>query len=606
MAARPVVLPEPFDGQLSWGDWKLHFEDVAAVNTWSAEQKLQWLRVRLTGRAQKAFHRLPAESQTSYDAATRALQERFEPKSRMTRYQAEFESRCKKRTEGWADFAEDLRSLVDKAFPDLQPEAREHLALQSYLKQLDHPQVAFSVRQCRPATLDDAVTATLEMESYVSSPWSGVTVCIIWPRKRRCDGRSHNTRRYCKYRYDGETDRTDGEVDRARANSGAAGYSHYTRRDLLTTRLWPAPPARLNANNMLELWAAGTYCMDLPPTHAAGKRTTPGAESRPSEGVINSKAPKQLISVSPISPVGGYRLDDAINGVWVSLLVDTGASVTLLRKDAWDRVSQAASASPPLSPCLSLGLVGVDGTPLQTYGSTPVTLELNGNRLPVEVVVVSPLTSEGILGLDFLQEQGASIDLASEELRLPGQGITIPLRTPPPNSCSRVSVRAVSNIDVPARTELEVMACLDGPVQSGTWIMEDSSTNTVLVASAVVQPKSRMIPVRLVNCTSEPHTVYAGKQIALAEMVGNNACSAAQGSAEPRSTTLMQEKEEMLWTLTEHTDAELTPEQREMFYQLLASYSDVIAESPSDLGRTDWLEHSIDTGNATPIRQPVR
>ena len=174
MAARPVVLPEPFDGQSSWGDWKLHFEDVAAVNTWSAEQKLQWLRVRLTGRAQKAFHRLPAESQASYDAATRALQERFEPKSRMTRYQAEFESRSKKRTEGWADFAEDLRSLVDKAFPDLKPEARERFALQSYLKQLDHPQVAFSVRQRRPATLDDAVTATLEMKSYVSSPRSGV------------------------------------------------------------------------------------------------------------------------------------------------------------------------------------------------------------------------------------------------------------------------------------------------------------------------------------------------------------------------------------------------------------------------------------------------
>ena len=50
----------------------------------------------------------------------------------------------------------------------MQPEAREQLALQSYLKQIEQPQVAFSVRQRRPTTLDDAVTATLEMESYVS------------------------------------------------------------------------------------------------------------------------------------------------------------------------------------------------------------------------------------------------------------------------------------------------------------------------------------------------------------------------------------------------------------------------------------------------------
>jgi hypothetical protein len=43
-----------------------------------------------------------------------ALQERFEPKSKKTWYQAELEA-C--RTEGWADFAE------DKAYPELQAEA---------------------------------------------------------------------------------------------------------------------------------------------------------------------------------------------------------------------------------------------------------------------------------------------------------------------------------------------------------------------------------------------------------------------------------------------------------------------------------------------------
>ena len=53
---------------------------------------------------------------------------------------------------------------MDKA---LQIEARECLAVRAYLQQLDQPQVAFSVKQSGPKTLDDAVTATLEMESYV-------------------------------------------------------------------------------------------------------------------------------------------------------------------------------------------------------------------------------------------------------------------------------------------------------------------------------------------------------------------------------------------------------------------------------------------------------
>ena len=120
---------------------------------------------------QKAFHRLAPETQAFYDAATRALQEQFEPKSRMTQFQAEFEFRSKKLSEGWADLADNLCSLSDK---DLQHEDRERLALQNYLRQLEQPQVAFSVKQRHPVTLDNAVAATLEMESYVAPPLQGI------------------------------------------------------------------------------------------------------------------------------------------------------------------------------------------------------------------------------------------------------------------------------------------------------------------------------------------------------------------------------------------------------------------------------------------------
>ena len=134
------------------------------MNGWDDSQKLQWLRVRLTGRAQKALHRLPGPVASSYEATRDA---RFEPESRHTRYQAEFQARRKKAGEGWADFANELRSLADKAYPDLQDEARERLSLNTYLSQLPQPQISFSVRQKQPTTLDDAVAATLDMESYL-------------------------------------------------------------------------------------------------------------------------------------------------------------------------------------------------------------------------------------------------------------------------------------------------------------------------------------------------------------------------------------------------------------------------------------------------------
>ena len=34
MAAKPVVLPETFDGTKNWDKWYFHFENIRAVNSW--------------------------------------------------------------------------------------------------------------------------------------------------------------------------------------------------------------------------------------------------------------------------------------------------------------------------------------------------------------------------------------------------------------------------------------------------------------------------------------------------------------------------------------------------------------------------------------------
>jgi len=117
MASRPLVLLEPFSGEGSWESWLYHFESVTDVNDWDAVKKLQWLKVRLTGKAQTAFQRLPEEARADYKEAKKALHERFEPKSCQSRFHAEFQTRTKRKSESWADFADELKSLVDKAYP---------------------------------------------------------------------------------------------------------------------------------------------------------------------------------------------------------------------------------------------------------------------------------------------------------------------------------------------------------------------------------------------------------------------------------------------------------------------------------------------------------
>ena len=70
---------------------------------------------------------------------------------------------------------------------------------------------------------------------------------------------------------------------------------------------------------------------------------------------------------------GGYRVPGNINGVSFTLLVDTGAAVTLLREDVWTQIAVRHGDLKPLS---GASLISVGGAPLTIHGSACVSLEL--------------------------------------------------------------------------------------------------------------------------------------------------------------------------------------------------------------------------------------
>ena len=96
--------------------------------------------------------------------------------------------------------------------------------------------------------------------------------------------------------------------------------------------------------------------------------------------------------------------------------------MTLLREDLWTRIM--ANNPIHLKQWSRLNLVSAGGTSLNIRGSANVELELKGETFTTEVVEVSPLTCEGILGLDFLQDQQGTVDLGTKKLLLCKRGHT--------------------------------------------------------------------------------------------------------------------------------------------------------------------------------------
>ena len=137
-----------------------------------------------------------------------------------------------------------------------------------------------------------------------------------------------------------------------------------------------------------------------------------------------------------------------------------------MRKNTWDQVTQGQKVD--LEPYREQQLVSVDGTPLQVYGHASMDLLLNGNKYETGIVVVSPLTTEAILGLDFMRKHKDTIDLGKAEINIGREDpITIHQHNQSPHILG--SVFLLDTVRLPPLSEMVIMAYSDELTQGETY-----------------------------------------------------------------------------------------------------------------------------------------
>ncbi|KFD50540.1 hypothetical protein M514_08608 [Trichuris suis] len=121
--SRPVVMPQTYDGEGSWQNWRTAFEQCSVLNRWTEQDKLQWLAVSLTGDAAWAFGQLTAEQRESYDSCIAGLTTLLVPPNVEQLNVTLFRTRRKAKEEDWFAFARELSKLAAKTYPAFAPGA---------------------------------------------------------------------------------------------------------------------------------------------------------------------------------------------------------------------------------------------------------------------------------------------------------------------------------------------------------------------------------------------------------------------------------------------------------------------------------------------------
>lgn len=162
------ITPRTYDGRgnTSWSEYKSHFERVSRINNWCVEQKLDYLWVHLTDAALSYVETLSPEHTETYAGLCEALEERFGDAQLAEVFKSELRSRRRRNEESLPALAQDINRLVKRAYPDMDYRAVEELAVERFREALTDPEQRMAVFRSKSRTLNQAVQAAIDSESW--------------------------------------------------------------------------------------------------------------------------------------------------------------------------------------------------------------------------------------------------------------------------------------------------------------------------------------------------------------------------------------------------------------------------------------------------------
>ena len=325
---------------------------------------------------------------------------------------------------------------------------------------------------------------------------------------------------------------------------------------------------------------------------------------------IRSEKSKPLKPISKQSSPLSYVQVTIANNV-VHAFLDTGASISLISESLYNDLPSLKHThlSTVTSPCVH----SVSGEPLDVLGSMIIPFNMSSVQLQHTFLVIRNINHAMILGWDFCIANNVTIDISSSSVLINNTSIPmlhkeqlIPIISNAVVSCTvTIPANSEKNILLKVFTDDQNLVSYDY-----TGILEPEINSNILVARTLSISNNGCIPVLVMNPTSDDISLYANTPVGqFHSVIGQKGELFELPLKEPESVNLINSKDqpakldksaELEFDLS---DSDLTSDQMKEVQGLLLEFSDVFSKHPNDYGRTDILQHNIDTGDSPPIRQ---
>jgi len=308
----------------------------------------------------------------------------------------------------------------------------------------------------------------------------------------------------------------------------------------------------------------------------------------------------------------GFYTIGRIENQEVNFLVDSGSTVTLLSGETFERCGGKDNI--PLYQ-RDVCIQGVDNTKIKVHGYADIILQLGEFQTEITIVVCD-ISLEGILGQDFITKHIRYWDLESLQLWTKN-GSSISCSTGANGGVCRVLAK--ERVEIPSRScvlvpvELPKLATLPDKIfiNSREDMKADWGGNCEIMPG-IISPHDGQAVIGVLNHSEQTTTLHIGQDIGLGHPIEEDttvelepelcAASSLNMAKEIPGPELPDHLKEMFDKSVEHLDQG----DRSRLAELILKYEDIFAKSSDDLGCTDRVKHTINTGNANPIRQPSR